>query len=152
MRFTTIAAVAAVAAVAQAQITDYPFPANAPCIQGCIDKVGKAEFADFSMDPANPNFMASLAFISERGTPRYSAFMGKTGPCMMSCTQQEQDDYRAAFDKKVQWYLAKKAELAGKNNTKPDTANPNNKTSSANTMVASGLAGAAAFVGAVVLF
>ncbi|KAF9347019.1 hypothetical protein BGX34_003463 [Mortierella sp. NVP85] len=141
MRFSVVALVAAVAAVANAQSDAYPFKPNGPCIKNCLDTVGKKMFADFTDDPANPNFMASLALAHERGTPKYTSYMTDTGMCFVNskCPQEEQDLYSQQYEAKNEWYQKNK--------------NAGGKKSGASTSgIASGLVGTVALLGAVALF
>jgi len=40
--------------------------------------------ADFTDDPANPNFIASLSLAHDRGTPKYTSYMTDTGMCFVN--------------------------------------------------------------------
>ncbi|KAG0275386.1 hypothetical protein BGZ95_008842 [Linnemannia exigua] len=123
MRFSVVALVAAVVAVASAQDAPlnplYPFPAEGACVEACLVKIGKNMMPNFTRDPASPDFLASLAFAHERDTPAYKKYMGETGPCIAKCPAAEQGQYMKAYDAKAAWYYAK----TGK--TPTASANPN---------------------------
>ncbi|KAG0380543.1 hypothetical protein BGX24_007398 [Mortierella sp. AD032] len=121
MRFSVVALVAAVVAVASAQELNplYPFPPNGECIDACLIKVGKDMMPNFTNDPASPDFLASLAFAHERDTPAYKKYMGTTGPCVGRCPADQQQAYLKGYEAKAAWYYAK----IGK--TPTATGNPN---------------------------
>ncbi|KAF9334074.1 hypothetical protein BG006_002738 [Podila minutissima] len=158
MHFSVIAIVAAVAAVASAQEVNplYPFKPNGACVNKCLVDVGNKMLpGQFTQDPTNPNFMASLALGHDRGTPKYSMYMGETGPCYAKCPVEEQDLYKSQFQAKAAWYMSKKAELAGNGTTTTTTTagGPAPTTpGAASTLKMSGLVGAAAVMSAVILF
>ncbi|KAF9301388.1 hypothetical protein BGZ74_006767 [Mortierella antarctica] len=157
MRFSVVAIVAAVVAVASAQEVNplYPFKPNGACVNKCLVDVGNKMLpGQFTQDPTNPNFMASLALGHDRGTPKYSNYMGETGPCLVKCPIEEQNLYSSQFQAKAAWYASKKAELAGNGTTTTTTAGGPAPTTpgAASTLKMSGLVGAAAVMSAVILF
>ncbi|KAG0316508.1 hypothetical protein BG000_004839 [Podila horticola] len=153
MRFSVVAIAAAVVAIASAQELNplYPFKPNGPCVAKCLlDGGNKVLPGQFTEDPANPNFMASLAIAHERGTPKYTAYMTDTGPCKGKCSPEEQALYSSQYEAKNVWYANKKAELAGNGTT--TSAPAPTATGAASTLKMSGLVGAAAVMSAVILF
>ncbi|KAF9387541.1 hypothetical protein CPC16_006988 [Podila verticillata] len=156
MRFSVVAIVAAVVAVASAQELNplYPFKANGPCVDKCLVDVGNKMLPGvFTEDPSNPNFMKSLALAHERNTPAYTAYMTETGMCLSKCPADEQALYQSQYQAKTNWYQSHKANGT---ETSPDsTATPTGGAgagSGASTLKMSGMVGAAALMGAVVLF
>ncbi|KAF9298933.1 hypothetical protein BGZ88_003439, partial [Linnemannia elongata] len=86
----------------------YPFKPNGPCVQNCINTVGKAMFPNFSDDPKSPYFFESLSYSFESGSDKTRAFMTDVGMCQGKCPAAENDLYSAQFfDQKV-WYNANK--------------------------------------------
>ncbi|KAG0076993.1 hypothetical protein BGZ93_004129 [Podila epicladia] len=158
MRFSVVAIVATVVAVVSAQELNplYPFKPNGACVNQCLlDTGNKMLPGQFTQDPSNPNFMASLALAHDRGTPKYSAYMGETGPCIAKCPTEEQNLYTSQYTAKTAWYASKKAELAGNGTTTATTtasAPGPTATGAASTLKMSGLVGAAAVMSAVILF
>ncbi|KAG0345559.1 hypothetical protein BG004_003583 [Podila humilis] len=142
MRFSIVAVIATVAAVASAQATNpaYPFTEDGPCVKSCLLEAGKSLYPEYTDDPAAPNFLESMAYGHERGTPKYTAFMTKSGTCMSKCPKTEQDLYNSQFSAKANWFTEKKA-----------AATPSSP-SSANTKTVTGLVGSAALLCAVALF
>lgn len=65
-------------------------------------------FADFTSDPNNPNFIKSLGYAHDRGTPKYTNYMTKTGLCISKCPQAQLNLYNEQYDAKNTWYLANK--------------------------------------------
>ncbi|KAG0291211.1 hypothetical protein BGZ96_005404 [Linnemannia gamsii] len=111
MHFTTVTIASAVVAVASAQTLNplYPFQPNGACVDACLNKAGKSMFDKFTNDPCSPDFMASLAFAHERGTPNYTKYMTDTGMCIMNCPKPEQELYNEQYKGKAAWYADKKA-------------------------------------------
>lgn len=66
-------------------------------------------YEKFTSDPCNPEFMASLAFAHERGTPNYTKYMTDTGMCIMGCPATEQNLYNEQYKAKAAWYANAKA-------------------------------------------
>ncbi|KAF9586069.1 hypothetical protein BGW38_009984 [Lunasporangiospora selenospora] len=145
MRFSVAILLVAALASVNAQKAEYSFKPNGDCVQGCLNKVGKGEFSNWSLDPASPYFIESLSYENDKGTPKYSKFMMNAGMCMTSCSKEEQDIYRAQFQVKNDWYMANK-DTYGKNGNGTTTQN-----SSASKSVVSGLVGAAVALSAIVL-
>ncbi|KAG0051553.1 hypothetical protein BGZ83_003562 [Gryganskiella cystojenkinii] len=142
MRFSTIAIVASVIAAVSA--VEYPFKDNGPCVQKCLDDIGKQVYPDFTSDPNNPHFMESLSFAHEKGTPKYTNYMAKTGMCYSNCPRPELDLYIAQFQPKTDWYLAQKnGGVAPTNTTSGSGPKPTN--------AAVGVSASGAFVGAAAL-
>ncbi|KAG0004359.1 hypothetical protein BGZ79_009503 [Entomortierella chlamydospora] len=112
MRFSVIAIVAAIAAVAHAQTDYYPFKPNGACVKSCLLTVGQKMDPQFTDDPTNPYFIASLAYAHERGTPKYIAYMTETGPCIGKCPADEQALYNLDYPAKNDWYVAHKNDAA----------------------------------------
>ncbi|KAF9311261.1 hypothetical protein BG003_007598 [Podila horticola] len=144
MRFSVVAIVAAVAAVASAQELNplYPFKPDGPCIQKCLtDSGNKMLPGKFTTDPSNPNFLESLSYAHDRGTPKYTAYMTETGMCIATsgCSPAEQDLYRAQYEAKMTWYIDAKAKASA------------SKSAAAGSAAVSGFMGAAAFVTAAAL-
>ncbi|KAF9358632.1 hypothetical protein BGX26_001261 [Mortierella sp. AD094] len=108
MRFSVIAIVAAIAAVAHAQTDYYPFTPNGPCVKSCLLTVGKKMDPKFTDEPTDPYFITSLSYAHERQTPKYIAYMTETGPCVGKCPMEEQTLYNLDYPKKMDWYLAHK--------------------------------------------
>ncbi|KAF9109244.1 hypothetical protein BGX27_007834 [Mortierella sp. AM989] len=174
MRFSVVALVAAVAAVAHAQSAAYPFAPNGPCVKECLLTVGKGMDPNFTDDPTSPYFITSLAFAHERQTPKYMAYMSTTGPCIGKCPLEEQGIYNKDYPAKNDWYVANKngggtapssssgATSSGKpsatsapapGSTSGSTAPPKpTDGSSASSLAASSFVGAAALLVAVALF
>ncbi|KAF9318305.1 hypothetical protein BG003_011537 [Podila horticola] len=153
MRFSVVTIVATVVAVASAQELNplYPFKPNGACVDKCLVDVGNKMLpGQFTEDPANPNFMASLALAHERGTPKYTAYMTETGPCIGKCSAEEQALYNSQYQAKNAWYASKKAELAGNGTT--TSAPAPTATGAASTLKMSGLVGAAAVISAAIFF
>ncbi|KAI1317407.1 hypothetical protein EDD11_008471 [Mortierella claussenii] len=110
MRFSVVAIVASVLAVANAY--DYPFKANGQCVAKCLLDAGKGMYADFTDDPTNPHFLESLSYAHERGTPKYTTYMTKSGMCLTKCPTGELDLYNQQYGAKNEWYKAAKAAAA----------------------------------------
>ncbi|KAF9322815.1 hypothetical protein BG006_002036 [Podila minutissima] len=145
MRFSVVAIVAAVVAVASAQELNplYPFKPNGGCIQKCLDDAGNNMLpGKWTSDPSQPGFLESLGFAHDRGTPKYSSYMSATGLCIATkeCPKPEQDLYRAQYEAKLAWYLDAKAKAAAVKNAAAGSA------------AVSGFMGAAALVAAAALF
>ncbi|KAG0016604.1 hypothetical protein BGZ81_011137 [Podila clonocystis] len=145
MRFSVVAIVAAVVAIASAQELNplYPFKPDGSCIQKCLtDSGNKMLPGKFTTDPANPNFLESLGLAHDRGTPKYTAYMTETGMCIATsgCSQAEQDLYRSQYEAKMTWYTDAKAKAA--------TA----KSAASGSAAVSGFMGAAAVAAAAALF
>ncbi|CAO3574279.1 unnamed protein product [Mortierella alpina] len=118
----------------------YPFQPNGPCVHKCLTDTGKGMFSGFTTDPHDPNFITSLGYAHDRGTPKYTAFHTQSGMCIAGCPKSEQDHYSAQNDGKTVWYAEHK-------NDKPKgTGN------AAGSVVASGVVTAAALLSAVALF
>ncbi|KAF9181262.1 hypothetical protein BGZ51_005565 [Haplosporangium sp. Z 767] len=162
MRFSAIAIISTVVAVASAQTGGYPFKANGACVAACLDKAGKSMFPNFSSDPNSPYFIESLSYAHDRGTPKYMAYMTQTGTCISTCPKDEQDQYMADYQAKADWYAANKdsykpgsgGSAAPSASSSSGAPAPSNKPESAasSAVVAKGLVGAAALMGAVALF
>ncbi|KAF9433917.1 hypothetical protein BGZ76_008814 [Entomortierella beljakovae] len=162
MRFSVIALVATVAAVANAQSDLYPFAADGPCVTKCLLDVGVSMFPAFTDDPASPNFMESLSYAHSKGQPKYTAYMTKTGPCIGACPASEQEFYLKNYPAKQAWYDAKLnggTTTAGPTGTAttsfshpvPTGSDPS-PTSGAGSLVASSLVGALTLISAAALF
>jgi hypothetical protein len=111
-------------------------------------------FDKFTSDPSSPDFMASLAFAHERGTPNYTKYMTDTGMCLMSCPMSEQNLYNEQYKGKAAWYAEKKASGTGDatasgSGAQPSTSNPAG--SGAVAKSASAVVGVAALLSAVAL-
>ncbi|KAF9303098.1 hypothetical protein BGZ74_004355 [Mortierella antarctica] len=148
MRFSVVAIVAAVVAVASAQELNplYPFKPNGDCVQKCLDDAGNKMLpGKWTSDPSKPGFLESLGFAHDRGTPKYSSYMSETGLCIATkgCPMPEQDLYRAQYEPKLAWYLDAKAKAA---------AAAAAKSAAAGSAAVSGFMGAAALVAAAALF
>ncbi|KAG9324876.1 hypothetical protein KVV02_003283 [Mortierella alpina] len=115
----------------------YPFQPNGPCVHKCLTDAGKSMYSDFTTDPHNPNFIKSLGYAHDRGTPKYTAFHTTSGMCIAGCPKSEQDHYSAQNDAKTVWYAEHK-------NDQPKSA--------ASSVAASGVVAAAALLSAVALF
>ncbi|KAF8977577.1 hypothetical protein BGZ46_007268 [Entomortierella lignicola] len=170
MRFSVIALVATVAAVANAQTDYYPFQPNGACVKSCLLTVGKDMDPKFTDEPTDPYFISSLYYAHERGTPKYIAYMTKTGPCIAKCPQAEQDLYNKDYPPKNDWYLAHKNGGAATSSgaaspsatssgavtngtaTTSASAKSTNAGSGAGSLAASGLVGAVALLSAAALF
>ncbi|KAF9082923.1 hypothetical protein BGX23_011958 [Mortierella sp. AD031] len=112
MRFSVVALVAALVAVSSAQdIVDptYPFKPNGPCVDKCLNDIGKKLMPGFTSDPKDPKFLESLGYAHDRGTPKYTAYMNQTGLCISSCPREEQNLYSQQYKEKNAWYVEKKA-------------------------------------------
>lgn len=94
-------------------------------------------YPGFTTDPHDPNFITSLGYAHDRGTPKYTAFHTTSGMCIAGCPKSEQDHYSAQNDAKTVWYAEHK-------NDKPKSA--------ASSVAASGVVAAAALLSAVALF
>ncbi|KAG0084205.1 hypothetical protein BGZ93_007313 [Podila epicladia] len=145
MRFSVVAIVAAIVAVASAQELNplYPFKPNGPCVQKCLDDAGsKLLPGKWTSDPSQPGFLESLGFAHDRGTPKYTSYMSETGMCIATkgCPMTEQDLYRSQYESKLAWYLDAKAKAAAA------------KSAAAGSASVSGFMGAAALVAAAALF
>ncbi|KAG0230394.1 hypothetical protein B0O80DRAFT_495785 [Mortierella sp. GBAus27b] len=112
MRFSVVALVAAVAAVANAQSDAYPFKPNGPCVAECLLSVGKKMDPNFTDDPTSPNFISSLSYAHDRGTPKYTTYMSETGQCIMKCPAAEQELYKEDYEAKATWYTNNKNKVA----------------------------------------
>lgn len=109
----------------------------------------------FTEDPSNPNFMKSLALAHERNTPAYTAYMTDTGLCLSKCPADEQTLYQSQYQAKTAWYQSHKAngtETSSGPATTPTGGAGAGAGSGASTLKMSGMVGAAALMGAVVLF
>ncbi|KAF9575470.1 hypothetical protein EC968_003075 [Mortierella alpina] len=115
----------------------YPFQPNGACVHKCLVDAGKSMYADFTTDPHNPNFITSLGYAHDRGTPKYTAFHTTSGMCIAGCPKSEQDLYSAQNDGKTVWYAEHK-------NDKPKSA--------ASSVAVSGAVAAAALLSAAALF
>ncbi|KAI7825379.1 hypothetical protein BC939DRAFT_448686 [Gamsiella multidivaricata] len=85
MRFSAVAILAAVVAVANAQSDAYPFKDNGACVAKCLLDAGLSMDPNFTDDPTNPNFLTSLGYAHDKGTPKYTAYMTKSGTCITGC-------------------------------------------------------------------
>ncbi|KAF9965223.1 hypothetical protein BGZ70_005218 [Mortierella alpina] len=63
----------------------YPFQPNGPCVHKCLTDTGKGMFPGFTTDPHDPNFIPSLGYAHDRGTPKYTAFHTQSGMCIAGC-------------------------------------------------------------------
>ncbi|KAF9960165.1 hypothetical protein BGZ65_012688 [Modicella reniformis] len=141
MRFSVFALVASIAAVANAQSDAYPFKPNGACVASCLLTVGKKMYPDFTDDPTNNNFLTSLSYAHDRGTPKYMSYMSDTGPCIGKCPLEEQNLYKEQYDAKNTWYLSHK-----------DGANTTASGAPASSGLASGFVGTVALLSAAALF
>ncbi|KAF9082969.1 hypothetical protein BGX29_003481 [Mortierella sp. GBA35] len=167
MRFSVVALVAALVAVSSAQdIVDptYPFKPNGPCVDKCLNDIGKKLMPGFTSDPKDPKFLESLGYAHDRGTPKYTAYMNQSGMCIMKCPAEEQNLYLQQANEKNAWYVEKKA--GGTPGAGNSTAIPSGGASATTTggakptggagsdaaaNAASGLVGVVALLGAVAL-
>ncbi|KAF9138347.1 hypothetical protein BG015_002406, partial [Linnemannia schmuckeri] len=94
----------------------YPFKPNGPCVQNCINTVGKSMFPNFSDDPKSPYFFESLSYSFESGSDKTRAFMTDVGMCQGKCPPAENELYSAQFFDQKAWYNV--------NKPKPTTAVP----------------------------
>ncbi|KAG0309703.1 hypothetical protein BGZ98_009461 [Dissophora globulifera] len=140
MRFSALAVLAAVVAVANAQTDAYPFKPNGPCVAKCLLDVGKTMYPDFTDDPTNAHFLESLGYAHDKGTPKYITYMTNTGMCIGSCPKEELDLYNSQYQAKADWYASKK----GTTTSPTAAASPSSKPSGASMVV-----GSSAFVGLV---
>ncbi|KAG0252603.1 hypothetical protein BG011_006876 [Mortierella polycephala] len=149
MRFSAIAIISAVVAVASAQTEGYPFTPNGECVAACLVKAGTGLFPNFSSDPNSPYFIESLSYAHDRGTPKYTAFMTASGMCIGGCPKEEQDHYLADNEAKSDWYAANKDTYQSGSGDSPA---PTPESAASSAVVAKGLVGAAALMGAIALF
>ncbi|KAF9966644.1 hypothetical protein BGZ73_000945, partial [Actinomortierella ambigua] len=110
MRFISAAAiVASLTALVSAQSAHFPFAPEGACVAACTDSTGKSFFAEYNdVDEYGENFIKSLSYTFERGTPTTIQFMTLAGTCMSSCPMPEQDLYRQQYPGKLNWYKANK--------------------------------------------
>ncbi|KAI9491728.1 hypothetical protein BDB00DRAFT_746836, partial [Zychaea mexicana] len=64
-----------------------------PCVKECKIKAGQDMWAQWTDDPASADFIESLSYKCERGTPAYTTYMTQSGMCVMNCSADEQADY-----------------------------------------------------------
>ncbi|KAG0333963.1 hypothetical protein BG004_000615 [Podila humilis] len=151
MRFSIVAIVASVVAVVAAQEAPlnplYPFKPDGPCVKACNEEAGKSLFPEYTEDPASPKFLESMSYGHEKGTPKYTAYMGKAGMCMGKCPQEEQNLMRQQFNAKAAWYAEKKA--AAEAAAAADAAS---KSGAAGSAAVSGIASVVAVAVAAALF
>lgn len=69
-------------------------------------KSGQSLWPEWTDDPASSNFINSLAFQCEKGTPNYMAFMTSAGMCMTSCSADDQAAFKTEFQQACQWYTS----------------------------------------------
>ncbi|WFD28760.1 hypothetical protein MNAN1_003774, partial [Malassezia nana] len=74
------------------------------CISDCNRKAGQSMWRDWTDDPSSPNFIKSMGFMCERGTPNYMTFMTKGGECMMKCSKADQDTFTQTFGQICNFY------------------------------------------------
>ncbi|KAF9397189.1 hypothetical protein BGZ94_006378, partial [Podila epigama] len=86
----------------------YPFLPNGPCVDKCMNDVGKALFPNYSEDPASPYFWESMDLSYNRGTPATIQFMTDTGMCFgrSQCPKEELDLYSNQWTAQKAWYDA----------------------------------------------
>ncbi|GJJ71142.1 hypothetical protein EMPS_03492 [Entomortierella parvispora] len=105
MRFSAAVVLASLAAfvtaapVSKAVQSEYfPFTPEGPCVSACTNSVGKSLFVNYDdLDSYGPNFIQSLSYTFERGSPTTISFMTKAGTCMSTCPQPELDIYTANY-------------------------------------------------------
>ena len=67
--------------------------------------------ADYTIDPTSPNFITSLSYECEKGSPAYTTYMTQSGMCMMKCSAEEQADFGSREHADVCiWYEAHKTD------------------------------------------
>ena len=121
-------------------------------------------YADFTSDPNNPHFIESLSYAHDRGTPKYTTYMTKTGMCISKCPQSELDFYNEQYQAKADWYNANKNGGTAATGTAPapavsgsapsgtSGAAPKPTSAASNVAASAGLIGAAAIGAAALLF
>ncbi|KAF9975340.1 hypothetical protein BGZ73_001061 [Actinomortierella ambigua] len=155
MKFSVVAIVASVAAVASA--IEYPFAPTGQCMAACNMDIGKKIFADYTMDPNNPNFLKSQELELVKGTPSYTRFMTEGGMCWSKCPTEETQAYMKDFPERRIWYQKQTGTFTGTPSGAPQATYvpPNTKptpTAGASALTVSGLAAVAAGAVAFALF
>ncbi|KAF9915749.1 hypothetical protein BX616_005475 [Lobosporangium transversale] len=124
MHFSTLVLASAIAAVANAQATEFPFKPDGECITNCLVTVGKKFYPDFTTDPTSPHFIASLAISYDRTSPHYMQFMAETGPCKGTCPADEINKYVEEHKAKQAWYEANKNSGGNTGTPSPSATKP----------------------------
>ncbi|KAI9282081.1 hypothetical protein BC943DRAFT_329134 [Umbelopsis sp. AD052] len=101
-----IAAGSSVATAATNCNPSYNATTSPTCIANCNKKAGQGLWADWTDDPTSTNFVKSLSFQCEKGTPNYMAFMTSAGVCMTSCSTDDQSAFKTEFQQACQWYTS----------------------------------------------
>ncbi|KAI9250158.1 hypothetical protein BDA99DRAFT_425192, partial [Phascolomyces articulosus] len=87
----------------------YDVAAPGDCVKDCKIKAGRDLWAQWTDDPASPDFIESLSYKCERGNPAYTAFMTSSGTCMMNCPEDQNNDYGSReHPDSCTWYNAHK--------------------------------------------
>ncbi|KAI8146181.1 hypothetical protein BJV82DRAFT_487740, partial [Fennellomyces sp. T-0311] len=85
--------------------------AGPDCIEKCRESAGKGMSADYTLDPNSPNFITSLSYECEKGTPAYTTYMTQSGICMMNCSADDQADFGSREHADIcTWYSAHKSD------------------------------------------